>query len=81
MDPETFRRTYRITTVRGRIVAQAEIWRAAPRSLAKLLGVTRADVYAVLDDSAWMARYAGQIPTRVGEAAVFAAHEEKIAGR
>jgi len=79
MDSETFRRTYRVTTVRGRIVAQPEIWRAV-RSLARTLDVTRADVYAVLDDPAWMRWRAGQIPTRVGEDAVFAAFERKACG-
>ena len=78
MDAETFRREYRITTVRGRIVCPSEIWRLRSiRSLARALGVTREECLAVMSDPAWVRRYTGQIPARVGENAVFEAHARK----
>ena len=74
-----FADTYQVTSLKGRIYTRSMLLSAAMRDpLRKLLGLTRADVAAVLDDPRWMRMHKGEIPARVTSDAIFAASARKV---
>ena len=67
----TFADLYSVTSISGRVYSRAMLLNTASRCvLFKSLGVTRAQVGAVLDDDGWMRLHRGEIPARVAEDAI-----------